>query len=586
MHKRMSLFLILILLVAFQSCGKGFDAITAQNSVSIKPFINISTLDSASLVLLTQEDKTLFAKVVLKNKTIKVPIHSNCKTNQCGTLASYETLKNPDAPEVIAVVYDSEAINGSTTGSSGVAVVDTQSEKLTANFLHGSVASYNLTVLYPNSPGGLKRPVITSGYTSFNHNPDSGTEWGTYLCIYSPGFNDPGCGPGFGKWDIRPSYSQYGYAKHQSGMVYDANSDGWEDIYLPFFGFLMVVNGQSGQIMVTYPVNYAASNMNFSNQPYSSLNPNFHSGRSYGLHSLRVDNGSFNHVIIGGNPVGTFGTYAPKGDYSKASDGYVTMCGVSRFVAMLRGSTSSASSMSLNWSRYMSFYQPVFAQNASSSSSTTAPPTQKDSDMVQRCIHHFGNSRLETLEKEEVIAFNLFEASNMADNCVPQMWDYQRTGSSENFHACLAKNINTGGRWVTKFISPQTGYDLFNLDSSYTWGMVSDLIEKDKKYILVEPMSAGTGFNVPYAKANNLLVYQISSSGSWHGNYIGRLPIAERPEITYPRRTQIGSDAETGFGFAALTAKDYDGDGLTDIKLSSGQWVGYSKETKSFIPKN
>ncbi len=581
----MPFFLILALIVTFQSCGKGFLSIKEQNSTSLKPPIDSFGLGTQNIVQLTQESTVLYAKVNLKSKTVKVAIHGNCKTNQCGSLASYEILKSTEDPELIAVVYESEPINGSTTGSSGVAVVDTKNEKITASFQHSTVASYNLTVLYPNSPSG-KRPIITSGYTSFNANPDSGTEWGTYLCTYAPGMNDPGCGAGFGKWDIRPSFSPYGYAKHQSGMVYDANADGWEDIYLPYFGSLMVVNGRSGQIMLNYAVNYSASNMNFSNQPYSSLNPSFHSGRSYGLHSLRISNGQFNHIIIGGNPVGTFGTYAPKGDYSKSSDGYVTMCGVSRFVAMLRGSASSASSTYLNWSRYMSFYQPVFAQMPNSSSSANAPTPQKDSDMVQRCIHHFGNSRVQTLENDEVIAFNLFEASSITDNCVPQMWDYFRTGATESFHTCLSKNINTTGRWVTKFISPQTGYDLFNLDYTYTWGIVPDLIEKGKKYLVVEPMNSTTGFNVPYARANNLLVYQISNAGSWHGNYLGSLPFSSRPEITYPRHTQASSDAETGFGFASMTLKDFDGDGLIDIKLTSGQWVGYSNEKKSFELKN
>lgn len=572
----MPLFLVIALLLAFQSCGDGFVSKMADRSFEVQPLINTATLDSSSMVTLTQESTSLFAKVVLKNKTVKVLINSNCKTNSCGSMASYEILKNQDDPELIAIVYDNE-------GASGLMVIDTITEKSTAHFVHGSLPSYSLTLLYPKSPDGLKRPVVTSSYVSFSHNPDSGTEWGTYLCMYAPGMNDPGCGAGFGKWDIRPSYSPYGYAKHQGGLTYDADGDGWDDLYFAYFGFLMVYSGRTGQRLTSYAVNYAASNNYFSNQPYSSLPPSFHSGRSYGLHSLQIKNGTINHIIMGGNPVGTFGTYAPKGEYRK-EDAYVVMCGVSRFIAMLRGNEGSANSLYLNWSRYMSFYQPVFPENANRAQ-FNPPNTLKDADMVQRCIHHFGNSRVETLEENEVIAFNLFEASNMADNCVPQIWEYFRTGSDTNFHICIAKNLNTAGRWVTKFISPQNGNDLFNIDSSYTWGIVPNLIEKGKKYLIVEPMAASTGFNLAFARPNNLLVYQVSNAGSWHSNYLGRIPFAERPEVTYPRRTEITSDTETGFGFAALTLKDIDQDGLIDIKLKSGQWVGYSKDKKEFVLK-
>lgn len=583
---------LIAVLFFFQNCSPmGPKAATSTNlAASVQNNFNLdidndAKVDSAFSLVQNGSSLTLqFQSAVLPSFSLNLRV--GCRTTSCGRLIHTRLIRSlaPASQAMTAILYSDEA-------GSHVGVVNLVTQEASADFSLPGIDFNQMTVLYPKDPAGVIRPVITSAYAQFASYPNDLNVWGTYVCVYAPGYSDPGCGTGFGKWDIRPRTLATGYEKHLGGLVMDADGDGYEDLFLPFFSEMMIVSMRTGQVLNELVYDVAQSNNGYSNAPYSALPAFFHSGRNYGTHSIRANGGKIDDLIIGGNPVGTFGTKSAHGDYSDGGDGYVTMCDVSRFVAVLRSEVGEPSSQRLLWSRYTSFYQPVFSPSSDSSLSA-APTPLKEADMVNHCIHYFSNGRIQASDGGQLVGMNQFESSQLVNGCDQELWTYSRTegfqgGTAANrFYECLTQNIETPGRWTIRGLWLDNGSDLLTMDSAYAWGIVSDLVIKGQSYLIVEPLGSSVGFNVATAQPRKLRVYQINSQGGWHWVFIGEFPVAERPALTtVGQLDDSGHDTTTAFSFNLLVTADRDGDGHPEIQLSSGGWVGWSKSTQSFVLK-
>lgn len=572
------------LILGFQNCSSKFEVpITDnQNLASTTP----TQTDQAPYVIKQEADKVYLLVYSIDQTPLKILLRSNCKTASCLRGSDFQDLRNSSqGHKTLSLIYDDEK------GGSGVIVIDLKTASIVGDISNptGNYPSYAMTVVYPADPSGNRYPVLTAGYSEFHSYPN-GSEPGTYLCIFRPGLINDGCGKGFGRWDIRPRTISTGYEKHLGAFVFDADGDGWEDIFIPFFTTLMTVSGNSGQVLNELTYDVAKANSIYTNEPYNSLPAFFHSGRNYGVHSMARSGSSNFDFIIGGNPVGTFGTYSPQNGLTHpASDAYVTMCDVSRFVAAIESTPSVPTSQHLKWSRYFSFYQPIF-DPSSDRTQATAPTPLKNADNVDRCVHFFGNGRVQAIEGGAFIGVNVFEAATTNNNCAQELWAYSLNAGQQNtgdaFARCLTQQIATAGKWTTRMLWQSDGSEILKLDSAYTWGRADNLAPSGGSFLIAEPLNAGANFDLSAISEGTMKVYQASSDGGWHWTFKGNLPVSGRPKLqTSAGNPGFPGDGGTAFGISNLTLKDIDGDGLNDIQLNSGTWIGYSRTQNEWVVK-
>ncbi|MFQ5531135.1 MAG: hypothetical protein ACE5ES_00815, partial [Candidatus Nanoarchaeia archaeon] len=79
---------------------------------------------------------------------------------------------------------------------------------------------------------------------------------------------------------------------------------------------------------------------------------------------------------------------------------------------------------------------------------------------------------------------------------------------------------------------------------------------------------------------SSVMVARTLESGSWIDQ--GSFPVAARPKLNYGQPADSSRTANSYF--AELIKKDIDGDGLMEIQMENGQWVGFSGN--SLVIKN
>ncbi len=116
----------------------------------------------------------------------------------------------------------------------------------------------------------------------------------------------------------------------------------------------------------------------------------------------------------------------------------------------------------------------------------------------------------------------------------------------------------------------------------YVWGATRDLLPTGETVYLVEPLPPHpVPFDLRGRQPGSLLVRALID-GRWSER--GTLPIAGRPLIR-----QDWGGGPRGYGsytyFAELTLEDIDGDGIKDLRMADGTWIGYSVSERAFIQK-
>jgi hypothetical protein len=99
---------------------------------------------------------------------------------------------------------------------------------------------------------------------------------------------------------------------------------------------------------------------------------------------------------------------------------------------------------------------------------------------------------------------------------------------------------------------------------------------------LVEVLPSSVRFDLVDAPATALMVWALPRDGLWSPR--GQLPVARRPMIaSVPAEDHRGVGSYTGL--AGLVLEDRDGDGLQDVQLADGSWVGWSEDAGAYAIK-
>lgn len=454
----------------------------------------------------------------------------------------------------VAVVY------ARTTGEPALAIVDVQAKQVVAV----TAAPSGQTVAYvdvPRDPQGRGHPFLAPSYGD----EPGAKAWG-YLCVYAAQTGNLGrCGMGFAEVSTIPSvfYSSAGYYfREVGGYLQDIDGDGWDDIHLIYHATVVAISPRTAQQLVTTTYDVAA--------PSEPASPKwFHSGRNYGTHRAYTgQDGKLRTLVVGGIPVGSFED---------------VNCNVSRFVAVLESSAGQPSTRKLAWSRYLGFTSTIFS--AYDPSYASNPPVARAADILDRCVHRFSDAR-SVMDGQEVAVFNYFASDAPVDRCLleqyqlylPPTWTQQK---SDAWYGCLAKNLAVTGVWGQMVLGASDGQGLTGSQQTYVWGMSTALLPGGEPLYLVETLPAKTPYDLRKHPASALAVRALVSA-LWSTR--GTFPVAGRPRIV--SEAAHGSRGVGSYtGFAELSLRDLDGDGLMEVELEDGRWVGYDAASGAFTLK-
>jgi len=210
----------------------------------------------------------------------------------------------------------------------------------------------------------------------------------------------------------------------------------------------------------------------------------------------------------------------------------------------------------------------------------------RPADYQNGCIHTFSDSR-SIMDGERVIIFNYFRQEAPLRTCLKEQYDLYlapawTANKQEAWHSCSAANLASPGLWNMRVLRERDGSLLAENLNVYIWGASTDLLPSSEMVYLVEllPPQAIPFDLSPHAPGP--LHVRALNNGQWSER--GMFPIAGRPSLRFD-----GGGGPRGCGsydcFAELILEDIDGDGLKDIQMADGSWIGYARGESRFILK-
>jgi hypothetical protein len=431
---------------------------------------------------------------------------------------------------------------------------------------------------YILGPHGEKYPFLAPGahyldprHTSATKTYGSFPQW-DYLCIFDPSYitkNDPACDAGFKHYSTSFEAARF---RHAGGWVEDVDGDGWGDINLPYLQYILTISGKTGQLLGLSHLDVAARS-----EPKSPRF--FHGGRFYGTFASFRDppTGARYVLIADGEAVGRF------------VDPY---CGVSRYFAVAQWQDYH---LELKWSDYLSFAKTSFRPPYRSITKYS-----RLGDDLNKCVHRFGTS-LEWLSGKPYVIFNLFTKADPRPDCqeellAEQASHFDATASAPYEKVCVKQKVwLVPGHWSVEILDAQTGASVKHYPNLYVWGEAPSVVANQSNILLAQRMTSNGG-EVRFDQTARLidsfaLVRLVSGPALTSVATLAAPP--SPPQITpqisnivgnyygsYP--PGVGSSFE---GIAKLTLRDIDGDGLNDIELRNGQWIGWSSAEGKLVVK-
>jgi len=492
-------------------------------------------------------------------------------------------------PHHLAYIYGA-IDNQELKGNAWVSVIDLTTASKIAWV--ASPSSYGIDGTYFDyirGSGGEKHPFIAPGahYLAPHNNPTgafAAPPW-NFLCEFDPVYiahPDPSCYVGFkhystsfttpeGVSDVKASAFRHG-----GGWVEDVDGDGWDDINLPFLRYILTISGRTGRQISLAHFDVAAPS-----EPNSP--PYFHSGRFYGRFATFTEPGTGRHDVLftDGEGAGFFG-----GLY----------CGVSRYVAVAQWAPGP--SLKLKWSNYLSFTKTIFK-----------PPYRSLTDVARRgddlnnCPHYFGTG-LEWLNGRPLIVFSLFRKDNPAPACqaellAEQKSQFDKLTSAAYEYQCAPKEMPAAsGKWSIRILDALTGKNLADYPNQYIWGEAPNVLPGMPQTLLVQQLTSNGG-EIAYSRmgysADALTLVELADGPSLKTV----ATIVNPPSVPivtgvleYGKNGNMGGGPAQPPGIGSsyegvswLVMKDIDGDGLNDIKLKNGKWLGYSPKEGKIIEK-
>jgi len=386
-------------------------------------------------------------------------------------------------------------------------------------------------------------PFLAPGYGD-----GPAASWG-YACLFRAGASGARCGAGFVEIDTTAPGTWF---REVGGLTSDLDGDGTGDLTLVYHQRLRSYSGTTGALLADTEYDVALTD-----EPASPRW--FHSGRNYGtLSFVRGADGRDRTLVVGGAPVGSFTDYN---------------CNVSRFVAVLEQARSAPSSRALAWSDYFGFASTIFRTYSPAFASDPAADVSRLGDFTSGCIHRFGDSRV-VVSGEDAVMFDYFVASGPVDTCLdeqyalylPPTWTPDKVAA---WNACISRIVGQTGTWGMQVRRLRDGTSLTGSQGTYVWGATDRLLPSRELVFVVESVPTTTRFDLTDVAPSALHVWALVG-GLWVPR--GGFPTPGRPAITgAPAGGDVGVGSFTGL--ATLDLSEGDGDGLAELRLSTGERV-------------
>ncbi|MGE0634237.1 MAG: hypothetical protein AB7O96_17615 [Pseudobdellovibrionaceae bacterium] len=459
---------------------------------------------------------------------------------------------------------------------SGVTVIDPNQAKAVAFVDNASMLDYQYYNTYfsvVKSPERKGYPFLAPGM----HYLDK--PYWPFLCMFDPkniSKPDTNCGTGFrsvsvsfkdqGKDEVKVS----GF-RHSRGWLLDVDKDGWDDIHLPYFKYILSLSGRTGK-----QINLGFHDVAQFTEP--KTHKWFHQGRWYGGYTTFVDprNKEYMTAVVAGSTVGTFENWN---------------CNVSRYVAALRWKRATSK---LDWAQYLAFSTTQFTWDYSSVNSYF-----RRGDYIDNCIHRFSDSLI-NVNGQPYLAYSMFN-TDIKNGCEQEALDSQRTHMQEpeltKFRTCM-ENVSKSSRgvWSVYTKNAITGQTTSDLTGYYLWGRVEQFFPGEGALFLLETFSKD-GQRVRFDKVEHLpenFTFSRGPATSWAPvtgiNDPGAVPKIESYECYTSQSGMDSSSPDSSCGRPELVTRDVDGDGMNDILLDTPpgapmRWIGYSLKAKKVIVK-
>lgn len=463
-------------------------------------------------------------------------------------------------------------------------IVDPNRGQLVAHVGNASMLDYNYFNTYfdvVKAPENKGYPFIGPGMHYMN------VPYWSFLCIFDVSRisrPDTNCGTGFRSASISftnkhgKNESQDSGFRHNRGWLQDVDGDGWDDIHLPYFKYIVSLSGRTTKQLTLSLFDVAK---------YSEPNVQefFHNGRYYGGYTTFVDPKTNDNMVLlsAGSTAGSFSNWN---------------CNVSRYTAAIRWHRTWITGKpyaTLDWSHYASFSNTYFTWDYKSVDSYF-----RKGDEINKCIHRFADSML-TYSPEPIMAYSQFETSERY-NCEQEMFDAGRTKGSveqERMRACMeAGTKRTRGTWNIYAKNAVNGAAVNSLPRAYLWGRAVNLMPGENMVFVIENFTSGDGkvrFDQEGHTPDSLSVMKLVGGKSWtvlaSVDAPGAAPRVDYVECATSQSANQSSSPDASCGRPEFLTRDIDGDGLDDIQLQAQaggcpKWLGYSKAKASLVIKS
>jgi hypothetical protein len=417
-----------------------------------------------------------------------------------------------------------------------------------------------------NGPQGKQYPFLAPGQRYLNV-----PTW-NYLCIFDPDMVNQNtvCGQGFKAYNATfPNATTLSGFRHNGGWQQDVNNDGWDDINLPFLhGYILVIDGQTGATIALNQIHPAQSDPYYANASF------FDSGRLYGSFTLfTAIDGNQDVMIAAGEWVGSFNDVD---------------CNVSRYMAVLESAVpNDPRSRRLKWTKYISFMDTVFYWPPGPTMAQTN--IARPGDFINHCVHRVSNSVFYAGQRPITI-YNYFTENPLVtpEPCQEEVWLEWSQGFPEilmqQWRTCANNaGLPMPGFWSAQAIDLENGAAVNNWPNVYFWDRIYKFVPGKSEVFLVEPMPTTIPFGQQGYIPLPMMVVGIDANFQWQ--QFGTFPVAGRPLLRPSTSYQIpiGVGFGASFGDVWSTVTRRRSDGLVDVQLQDGTWIGYSTTQHTFV---
>ena len=286
---------------------------------------------------------------------------------------------------------------------------------------------------------------------------------------------------------------------------------------------------------------------------------------------------------MGAYPVGGF-----SGDHA------VSICNVTRYIGLIENKVGQPGSRKIKWAHYYGFYQHVFShtdiKNNYGKITCTGSNTARcyTGELLNNCLHRYSDSRPKTYEKTQIIPYSRFGVSVHSATCDEDQKNYRKNNGNDagTYFNCLKGAQTSQGRWSMHVRLEEDGRVLGSFNDTYLWGFLENFTPPEEMVYIIEELPGKVHFNRSNYKGKKLsyALLKENADGTVKLEKLGAFPIDEFPKINSVRSWDR-KISTTGQKLVEFEKADIDKDGRYEIKMESGEWVGFDRNSAKLVVK-